>query len=60
MLQFTPSMKLLGLLSYLNKMGQKIISQSTDQKQRETLIQAGRQQFKKLQELGLNIPITVL
>ncbi|MBU4016882.1 hypothetical protein KKF69_05410 [Patescibacteria group bacterium] len=31
-----------------------------NQEQTEALIQTGRQQFKKLEELGLKIPIAVL
>jgi hypothetical protein len=53
-------MKLPKLLLHLNKKGQKTINQSTDQKQREALILTSRQQFKKLQELGLKLPIAVL
>jgi len=60
MLVSTLHMKLIKLLLNLNKKGQKIISQSTDEKQKEALIQTGKQQFKKLQELGLKIPIAVL
>lgn len=60
MLLSTPSMKLLWLLLRLNKGGQKIIVQSTDQEQKEALILAGKQQFKKLEELGLKIPIAAL
>jgi len=61
-------MKLLSFLSNLNKKEpKKIIHESrfyrdhiADQEQREALIQTGRQQFKKLEELGLKIPIAVL
>ena len=60
MLLLTPSMKLISFLLRLNKKGQKIIDQSTDQEQKEALILAGKQQFKKLQELGLKIPIAAL
>ena len=60
MLKLIPSMKLLWLLLHLNKRKQKIISQSADQKQKEALIQTGKQQFKKLHELGLKIPIAAL
>jgi hypothetical protein len=60
MLLFIQSMKLLIYLLGLNKKEPKKIRQLTDQDQRDALIQAGRQQFKKLQELGLKIPIAVL
>jgi hypothetical protein len=59
-------MKLLSFLS--NKKGPKKLihelrfnrNHNTDQEQREALIQTGRQQFKKLEELGLKIPIAIL
>lgn len=60
------SMKLLSFLSN-KKESKKTIHElrfdrirKFDQEQREALIQIGRQQFKKLEELGLKIPIAVL
>lgn len=53
-------MKLLEFILNLNKKREKTMNQSADQKQREALIHTSRQQFKKLQELGLKLPIAVL
>lgn len=63
---FPTSMKLLSFL--LNKKEPKKLlhevrfgrNHNADQAQREALIQTARQQFKKLEELGLKIPIAVL
>jgi len=44
---------LLSLLGFKTKEARKTIAEH----QRETLVSAGRQQFKKLRELGLNIPV---
>lgn len=52
-------MKLLEFLFNLNKK-RETVNQSADQKQREALIRTSREQFKKLQELGLKLPIAVL
>ena len=54
-------MKLLIFLLGRNKKEQKKTTHELkDQDRRDVLIQTGRQQFKKLQELGLKIPIAVL
>lgn len=59
-------MKLLSFLSN-KKEPKKILHElrfnrrcNSDQEQREALIQTGRQQFQKLEELGLKIPIAAL
>lgn len=62
------SMKLLSFLANINKKEPKKIihelrfdrGHKADLEQREELIQTGRQQFIKLEELGLKIPIAVL
>jgi hypothetical protein len=41
------------LLSFKKKTQRKTLAEY----QREILVRAGRQQFKKLQDLGLNIPV---
>ncbi len=58
---------LLGLTGFNRNLNKKRIqplgldrNPQTDSGKREALIQTGRQQFKKLQELGLQIPIAVL
>lgn len=60
MLLFKKHMNFLNYLFNSNKKNQSNHEQSSEQNKRDALIQTGRQQFKKLQELGLQIPIAVL
>lgn len=47
-----------SLFLNMNEFGLKRLTDNIDR--REALIQNGRQQFKKLQELGLQLPIAAL
>jgi hypothetical protein len=50
-------MKLLASLLGLNKRNE---AKTLAEYQREILVKAGRQQFKKLHELGLTIPVSLV
>ena len=50
-------MKLLTLLLKRNKKNQR---KTIEEDQRETLVKTGRQQFQKLQNLGLRIPVAAI
>lgn len=54
------TMKLLYMPGLKKKKSKKTTCYTENQQQREALIQTARQQFIKLQELGLKIPIAVL
>jgi hypothetical protein len=46
-------------LGFLNFRGKKTAKTFTDYKQ-EILVKAGREQFKKLLEKGINVPVVLL
>lgn len=58
MLLFYKSMK--SKISFFNLNKKAETGRTNEQNKSQTLIQAGRQQFKKLQELGLKIPIALV
>ena len=61
MLLFFKSMKLLTFLSDTKRQNSKVESLiKIEQGQKDAFIQVGREQFKKLQKLGLQIPVVVL
>ena len=57
MLGFVKSMKLVASLLGLKK---KIKSKTVAEFQRESLVEEGAQQFKKLIDLGVGVPVTLL